>query len=117
MKAAVLIVGALIFLLPPSSSARAPRCDASVDKVRAEFEAFIKESRSCRVDADCGVAMASCPLPCGTVVARASIVKVEKLAADLVQGLDRSCKCKYKCGPPRDVACRDHVCVERLASQ
>jgi hypothetical protein len=113
MRAAILTFGAVSLLISLSSSAHPPRCDASVEKARGTFVAFVKANRSCRVDADCGVATASCPLPCGTAVARASVVDVEKVAAELVQGLDRDCQCKYKCGSPRAVACRDHLCVPR----
>jgi hypothetical protein len=88
-----------------------------VEEVRAKFDAFVKANRSCRVDADCGVARAWCPLPCGAVVASAQIEAAEKLAADLVNGLEKSCQCKYKCGPPSVVTCRDHVCVERSVNR
>jgi hypothetical protein len=115
MKSPLRIVVGAFLVLSSSARARAPQCEAPVEKARAKFAAFVKENRSCRVDADCGVARASCPLACGTVVARASIDEVEKLAGELVQGLDRECQCKGKCGPPAFAVCRDHICVEREA--
>jgi hypothetical protein len=76
----------------------------------------VTTNRACRVDTDCGVARAFCPLPCGVVLARAKVVEAENLAMELVGSFSKDCQCKYKCGPPTQVVCRDRVCVERSAS-
>jgi hypothetical protein len=122
MRWGLVLLGAAFAALSATARARNPqavpqdaesRCSASRAAVRARFENFLKTNRDCRVDADCGVARAWCPLPCGVVVARRKIRDVDNLAAELVKGLGKECECKYKCGPPAAVACRERVCVER----
>jgi hypothetical protein len=95
----------------------ADRCEDSEKVIRKTFEEFVSASRSCGVDADCGVALGRCPLPCGVVVARAKVTETESLAERLVSTLRLDCQCKYKCGPPAAAECRDKVCVERRDSR
>ena len=89
------------------------RCDQLYASAVKDFETFVAKHSTCVSDADCTIARARCPLPCGSAVNQSFESQVEDYADALVQRLYErdKCLCKYRCMSPRGARCVNKICV------
>ncbi len=96
------------FVLVPGCMLFAP----SEEEIQNDYEAFVASRRSCDATEDCVMAVAGCPLGCGTAVNKASRAAVEKKARELIADHERGgASCDYDCGQQIAV-CTEGRCEE-----
>lgn len=80
---------------------------ATEESIQEDWDAFVAEHSSCRVDADCALVYPGCPLGCFDAIRADAVEEADALADDLIGEweLGGTRNCEYDCVAPSAPYC------------